>query len=233
MKTIEAKVRGIPFPSHDVAAFLDGRKTQWREVCNPQPKITDDAILFPWASFYHNGHVHTWDKNGVGGQNWNAPDFPDEDKFAVALQRTPHTKPSPHHPGDIVFVKEKHYPCQEFTGSEYKQGVIYWHDFSDDNRPDVKWISARSMKAELARIFLRVKSVRAERLQDMTFKDWVADFCPNGFLQEQALQTFVGKDNQVKMASGYWNTRHPKTPWNQNPYVFAYEAERCGREEII
>ena len=66
-----------------------------------------------------------------------------------------------YHPGDILWVRE----------TWAKQFGVYWYKagpFPDGAVPPDKWRPSIHMPKEAARIFLRVLSVRTERLQDIT-----------------------------------------------------------------
>lgn len=215
--TTNQKITGIPFPSHDVAAFRDGRKTQWRVPMKPQPYFDNGRWLWKRGKYVHG--------------------LPREKYHDVMLGIWLVT---PLKVGDIVFVKEPF--------AAYGMPVrIREYKFDGEPKPKFagdKWLPARSMTQLDARIFLRVKSVRVERLCDITEPDMKAE--GDSKIQHLLLSAFIEQDREEdefrdpetfahmarKRYSELWNTRHPKTPWNQNPYVFAYEAERCGKEEI-
>ncbi len=65
--------------------------SNWQPMTE-QPKRLENGWHFPWATFYDNGIVHTWDDDGTGGENWNANEHPDENKFEQAIERTPHSR---------------------------------------------------------------------------------------------------------------------------------------------
>lgn len=103
-----------------------------------------------------------------------------------------------------------------------------------------RWRSARFMPREVARIFLRVTAVRAERIQDITSDDardegvdistgtpWpfsVARDCHGagmGLTRYQAV--FVILWDSLNAKRGY--------PWSSNPWVWVYNFERCEKPE--
>jgi hypothetical protein len=86
----------VEFDERETRLIDCGRKTQKRFVIQPQPEVLPDGtVRFPWATFYANGLVHTFDRKGAGGENWSSREFPKENKFSQALRRTPYWNPSP------------------------------------------------------------------------------------------------------------------------------------------
>lgn len=100
------------------------------------------------------------------------------------------------------------------------------------------------MPKEAARIFLKVKDVRVERLQDITEKQaeseglkFKAMYCPKD-------DTFVeiqnpSIDSGATYKNGFakiWNSTIKKSDiekygWNANPWVWVMEFERCEKPE--
>lgn len=107
MAATAVKERPVLFSGEMVRAILAGRKTMTRRIVKPQPIQVDGELRFKWATFFDNGHVHTWDREGTGGQNWQADEYPNENKFRAALRRTPYEKPCPYGSrGDRLWVRE-------------------------------------------------------------------------------------------------------------------------------
>jgi hypothetical protein len=109
------KERPILFSAPMVQAILAGRKTQTRRLVKPQPRWHEGPVKgmgsrfweFGWATVFESGHVHTWDDDGIGGENWDANRFPDEDRYTQALLRSPRTKKCPYgQVGDRLWVRE-------------------------------------------------------------------------------------------------------------------------------
>jgi hypothetical protein len=79
-----------------------------------------------------------------------------------------------------------------------------------------------------SRTTLEITDVRAERIQQMSYVDWIADFCPSFHEREQALATFTGSKNQREMAKAFWDSINKSRGfgWDVNPWVFAISFNR-------
>lgn len=85
------------------------------------------------------------------------------------------------------------------------------------------------MPKELARLFLRVKDVRIERLNDMTEEDAVAEGFPG---------VPAGKDSPLEWFSQLWDKtikpiERDVYGWDASPYVWVVEFEEISREEAM
>lgn len=126
----------------------------------------------------------------------------------------------PYQPGDILYVRE--------TWNVWTGGYIYkaWSEpFPQAGCcPETKWHPSIHMPKEAARIFLKVKDVRVERLQDIDDK---------GAYEEGA-----GEKNAIYQIGGrvcdfvkIWNKTIKKTDldlygWEANPWVWVIEFEK-------
>lgn len=135
----------MPFTTDEVKAILEGRKTQTRLVIKPQPEGQPMYCYAGSDRLDHNKWLH-------GGKRYTPPC----------------------HGDDILWVRE--------TWCEFpKGGYHYRADYDTDKDQEfhqltsIKWKSSLHMPCEAARIFLPVKSVRVERLQDITEEDAKAE----------------------------------------------------------
>lgn len=187
-------MKPILFNTEMVRAILEGRKTVTRRV------VKDMDII--------NG----WDCEADGTP------------IAYIDQATgdsyPPTMPCPHHPGDILWVRE--------TWAKSMAGTFMYR--ADDKAIMVeRWHPSIHMPREAARIFLRVTGVRVERLQEMTLKDAAME----------------GMDLRGPMFTKFvevWNSTVPKHPnkfkrypyyWEDNPWVWVIEFERISKDEAL
>jgi hypothetical protein len=194
------KEHPILFSAPMVRAILDGRKTMTRRV-----------VKFPAA--WDGKHVFS---NGSYGL-----------KFGVSDDETVRRLPCPYgHPGDRLWVRETWAAPHHYDGHrprEIPEGVGL-HFSATEERGGLLWRPSFFMPRWASRITLEVVSVRVERLQEMGLKDWVADFSPDCVQQEKALASFVGRENQTKMAQEFWDSINGKIcPWDSNPWVWVIE----------
>ena len=124
--------------------------------------------------------------------------------------------------GDVLWVRETwstHYDgihddlqfCYKADGTDLKSECLP----GECNR----WWPSIHMPKEAARIFLKVKDVRVERLRDMND----SDLSNEGF------------NDWIRFISLWNSTIKPevcdKYDWNANPWVWAIEFERCEKPE--
>lgn len=147
----------ILFNTEMVRAILDGRKTQTRRSA-----MHHDEIRPFKCSQYPDG----WWMNGRVYKTFESMfcDIRRKAKFKV---------------GDILWVREtwgKLTECDVFPSYEpHEERFIYRADIGDPDHFQAKWHPSIHMPREAARIFLCVKNVLVERLQDITEDDVCAE----------------------------------------------------------
>lgn len=202
-----SKVKPILFNTKMVRAILDGKKTVTRRLIKPPC----------WVE---------------GNEN---------DPMTLIAMRTPPksqfyreygTMPYPYEPyriSDILYVRETW--CR---GSlDYGKEQYYYR--ADNPAFHCRWHPSIHMPKQAARIWLKVKDVRVERLQDIDGQ---------GVLKE-GLNSLVHPKadyfdmNQREMFEDLWNSTIKKSDierygWSANPWVWVIEFERCERprEEV-
>lgn len=131
-----------------------------------------------------------------------------------AIQGTAKVVRLPFLPGDVLWVRE--------TWAEMPYGFVYRADDEEPEGwdPDDRWRPSIHMPRETARIFLRVKDVRVERLQDISLDPPGPD---NQTVREgfKYLCDFIATwNNTIKSAD------LPVYGWDANPWVWVIEFER-------
>lgn len=194
-----------------VRALLDGKKTMTRRVIKQQPFYVNGA----WQ-IYHKSYTE---------QNW-CYDDDDLDEYLPSI--------APYQPGDLLFVKEGHrvwwygkdnarYPI---TGEYIADGKRFDANLTEHEyrllharKYPFRATPSRFMYRSLSRIILRITSVRAERLQEITEEDARAEGIPT-WKEGSALPTC-----REGFAELWDSINGKKYPWESNPLVWVYGLE--------
>lgn len=125
----------------------------------------------------------------------------------------------------VYFMYRADYP-DDAQGYWYEKEQINWCDFP-------RWRSSRYMPKAAARIFLRVKSVRVERLQDIKFWDAQKEGCPRciGISECGGGCEVCESNNPIEWFRQLWNSINADRGfgWDTNPWVWAITFERCDK----
>lgn len=195
--------RPILFNTEMVKAILDGRKTQTRRVVNGLPLTEPHATI-------EDGKLLISDENG----DW----FPAE-KFSKIQN------------GDMLWVRETWQRLFDYRGWRYE----YKADHNDDEPLRlggmyIAWRPSIHMPREAARLFLMVKDVRIERLQDITDNDALAEGA-EGYVSPDGMNVIYPSEEFARI----WDsTVQPadlsRCGWAADPWVWVIEFERIGKE---
>lgn len=228
-----SRVLPILFNTDMVRAILDGRKTVTRRLIK---KLPDDAEFSGWLL----DSTCQEDAKDIGSAGFKTLKQPTEKAGCVFV------KP-PYQPGDILYVREtwEHFDCCSCEGDEHgncpkepQKSVIdkygcgcYMYRASDEIWGDAKWHPSIHMPKEAARIFLRAKEVRVERLQEITEKQSEDEGCIDD------VEYCVGATARAHFKE-LWDSTIKKSDldrygWDANPWVWVIEFERCEKPENI
>ena len=202
-------MKPILFNTQMVKAILEGRKTVTRRVMKPQP----DGPMYRKSPFDLPGFFVT-----KGGSVYIAP----------------------YQPGDILYVREswQFFPCFDCVKSmcdttpltyEDSDSVtegcwIYKADYIESDQKRVSWHPSIHMPKKAARIFLRVKDVRVERLQDITEAGKTAEGMHAGWQHYNFYELW---ESTIKPAD------RATYGWEANPWVWVVQFERISRKEAV
>lgn len=219
-------IKPILFNTEMVRAILDGRKTCTRRIL----KHDVESIL---NSPYHKKHPEV------------------EDRQIISKLCQP-----PYQPGDILYVRETFAwspcwdcgldtepgGCRHQTDKIYKEkeyGCYMYRASCEDNEyPSADtWHPSIHMPKEVARIFLKVKAVRVERLQEISEDGAKAEGAnfkngKNVGFEEKMNRTAIERFTEI------WNSTIKKSDldrygWDANPWVWVIEFERCEKPEGV
>lgn len=226
-------IKPILFNAEMVKAILDGRKTMTRRVVKEKGWRIIDRQRFAIDGFWF---------------------FVCEDgKEASARTATCHKLKPPCQKGDVLYVRETFRVdyLSNIIGSgrvQYKADGSYVDIRFEADRYDIMrranrmvWRPNENMPREVARIFLRVTGVRAERLHEISTIEAQQEGqpeCTGGIMscggQESCFDCEASYQNAIRWFSSVWD-RTIKTVdrdrygWNANPWVWVIEFERCEK----
>ena len=235
-------MKPIIFSTPMVQAILDGRKTMTRRVVTNKyflqwtDDFADEFIKDPdndWLSLapYKPGDIlwvrETW-RIGAWDGNYS--------KIAIDYKADNFSRREWIHIDDEKRFED--YWIQSTDDADKagidmdENGEYHWKP----GEAPTRWRPSIFMPKESARIFLKVKNVRVERIQNMNFYDWQADFCPDISEQRKALATFSGHSYMKQAMKNLWDSLNAKRgySWESNPWVWVIEFERAsadGKEE--
>ena len=189
----------ILFNTDMVRAILAGQKTQTRRLIKPQPTNP------------------RW--NNIGWLGW-------DDGHGYRMK-------SPCEAGDVLWVRETWSTtdkCGLFPNwpASFTHHYLYKADDPDCSAAkEARWYPSIHMPKQAARIFLRVKKVRAEQLQAMDEEAAIAE----GFADSPA-----GTDSPLTRFVELWDKTIKREDlrefgWHANPWVWVIEFERCEMPE--
>ena len=195
------RMKPILFSTPMVRAILDDRKTMTRRVINRREPNRDKLYKM----------VDTLNGKPFFGAGF----YKDSDVFMFegkTLTDAVYYK-ARYRPGDIIWVRET---WDKNDGEEI-------HYRADEDRPYYKWRPSIFMPREAARLFLRVTDVRAERLQEITEADALAEGVEPIYGND-----FASEKRHVPAFAALWDALNAKRGygWDTNPWVWVYTFER-------
>ncbi|MBN8665798.1 MAG: hypothetical protein J0L83_14550 [Chitinophagales bacterium] len=212
-------MKAIPilFSTPMVQAILDGRKTQTRRVVKPQP-LTHGRT---------DSRVRIYQR----GEKWEVADTFSNDGFSCLDSfKCPYGQP-----GDVLWVRES------FNRIEYRGSIEYVYKAEPSIDPCKNKFSSYDpsihMPKAACRLFLQVKSVRVERLQDISEDDAIAEGIgtTNGIpvgMTSHYIDYLDEKNcysSSINSFKSLWQSIKGPESWDANPWVWVVEFERIEK----
>jgi hypothetical protein len=134
--------------------------------------------------------------------------------------------------GDILWVRETWAKTGDnFHDDWEREGIYYFkaeNPFNEkelhENYPHVKgfpkWRPSIFMPKEASRIFLKLKSIRVEKLNNISGEDAMKE----GVEVESMWPLYIG--DFYRSYSKLWDEINGNGSWDKNPWVWVYEFER-------
>lgn len=210
----------ILFSTEMVKAILEGRKTMTRRVVKPQPtKFIDDPLYWinPVPCVTANNGLFESIKSKYG------------------------------QPGDVLWVRET-------IVKDYEHAAVYKADKEYvylNNEPRIydnidisyftekrNYVPSIHMPKTACRIFLKIKSLRVERLQEISEADALAEgihyyadgtfknyFTKKGLREQDGVECLLAKGSFQTL----WSEINGSESWNANTWVWVIEFERIEK----
>jgi len=221
------KEKPILFSAPMVKAILEGRKSQTRRIIKPQP--TKEKSFSCWADAKWSEGVKSFSPvpchtmfNAMPYKPedilWVRETFAYMDEFVLTYKVEPY-----YHIGYKADLT-----CRNLTNDEYLD-TEGWNWGNET----IKWKPSIFMPKDAARIFLRVKSVKVERVQDITEEDAVAEGVEE---KNGKYRDYSDKNPNAFRLSAYdsycelWAEINGIKSWEENPFVWVITFERINND---
>ena len=227
----------VLFNTEMVRAILDGRKTVTRRLIKPQIQYFYNCIMGEPRPIKGNIYSVRMPDNSFGEikPKWNVGD--------ILYVRETWTKENSEYFYRADFDSDWLSPCETLSGG-YPYDCSYHPGCEGCSRGPCRigWHPSIHMPKDAARIFLRVKDVRAERLQSIDDAQakaegicgfWLGDG-ESGYAVNADGNTFY--DGPIGAFSHLWDSTIKPADldtygWKANPWVWVIEFERISRKE--
>lgn len=128
----------------------------------------------------------------------------------------------PYNIGDVLWVRE--------TFTEVP-GIKFLYKANPEHQ-SMKWKPSIFMPKEACRIFLRIKSIRVERLQDISREESRSEGIELDLVSVTKFKDYINKSttyNEKISFYSLWEMINGKKSLESNPFVFVYEFEQIEK----
>lgn len=194
----------ILFSTDMVQAILQGRKTVTRRVLKVPMEQWEGKYRFPVPKGLDSDAGFAWCTNPAHSN--------------LLLMHCPCGEP-----GDVLWVREG------FISNPHSELEKHYYSYKADypKQQSIRWKPSIHMPKEAARIWLRVKDIRVERLQDITDSDAIAEGIEiehdDGPLSDSLYKSYTGGlpvDTAKKSFCTLWWQINGRDSWMANPWVW-------------
>lgn len=205
----------ILFSTPMVQALLAGRKKQTRRIMKPQP-----PEFCPFVGLRPDNRFEFYDRSP---EEYKHPSATGTWPFDSSGLKCPYGQP-----GDLLWVRESFREIeQDFGWPRYEYKATETINLID------RWKPSIHMPKAAARIWLRVKNVRVERLHDISEADAIAEGAKDHLtVDELKLLTGLGDWNIPSPFGGHqfgfmslWCQINGCESWLANPWLWVVEFE--------
>lgn len=215
------KTRPILFLAANVRAILEDRKTQTRRVVKPAMVPMVEEVLrvnSHWTFEVLDGQIKS--PYGYPGDHlWVRETFALE-RFDSEIGEPPFAadRPTLHYPGDGSEWDNEYWMRPHYRATDPVPGLAY----GEENDPQCKWTPSIFMPRWASRIELEIIKIHAERLQDITNTDAMAEGVRESHFHQRADWRDLDRYHAL------WESINKKNGhgWDTNPLVWVLEFKR-------
>lgn len=210
--SFENSIRPILFSTEMVKAILGGRKTQTRREVKPPPSNNEFMIeLSDGFGWVKRRIIQLNPLRYEILQNWKCPYG---------------------NPGDTLWVRETWGTIGDLP--YIPEDVVYAANFCSPkyDKPNSGWKPSIHMPKVACRLFLKVKSVRVERLRDISEEDARAEGVEEtklgfkNYEKSYSVSEFIGGGTEaLRSFQSLWKSINGPESWDANPWVWVIEFE--------
>lgn len=217
------KEHPIIFSTPMVQAILEGRKTMTRRIVKYPSKYKLNELI-GWEIKPHKDDLNSFS-------------FWWDTKYTVPSFRCKYGKPE-----DLLWVRETHQYCliEDFDGAgNDKEKILYKANPGDqeilDQFEESKWRPPIHMPKAATRLWLKIKSIKGERLQEISEKDAKAEGIMQGkngyYLDYLNKHSWSIQHTELPIDSfkSLWKSIHGEESWDSNPWVWVIDFERIKK----
>jgi hypothetical protein len=215
-------MKPILFSTLMVKAILEGRKTQTRRIIKPQPLVHNDVIKMPipvdeysklLGEYTKKGYTQIYTKGVLEGMIAPLCKYEVGDVLWV---RETWTDPTPDQSGYPILYKADFPMTYHGTEADPTQTITL-------QAKDYKWKPSLFMPRDACRLFLKIKNIRVERLQDISEEDSVSEGVKKNDWE------FEDGECPETYKEGFkflWESINGEKSWEDNPFVWVIEFEK-------
>ncbi len=200
-------MKGLTFSEPMMVQWLAGNKSLTRRLMNPQPVFYEDGgcyYPFPPLLFLHQPQTV---------KKWRHYATEDHFRKGVAVDFSKYCT------DETVYIKETWRTYAGEDDSEYEHPSVEYKSDNPGKYPDLKYKSPRFMPEWASRSHAMIKSVRPERIQEITVEEIIKE----GF--STTLREHEACCDLKEQFQNTWESLHPGS-WERNDWVWRYELEK-------
>ncbi len=215
-------MKGMIMGAESVRAILDGRKTRHSFPIKPQPQEQSEVEIGMWSQTSIDKHGMAYPKPEVWGMSFESFGFG-------------HIGVCPRYKvGEIVYVKETWKVAENVTVNSVAP-VLYKAECNSFALANIdNWKSPFSMPELASRIHLEITGIKAQRVQDITEEEAMAEGIEKP-IEERCMLVYRDYSIKEEDNEGYnwfstakdsysslWDSINAKKglPWESNPWVW-------------